>query len=692
MWFQNILKSLTSTPTRRQPIRRSPPASRLSVEALEDRTVPAFLAPVSYPVGTPQFLLTADFNGDGRLDLAAVNYNYNSTVSVLLGNANGTFQPALTSATGFLPLSLAVGDFNGDGKLDLVTANSYDVSVLLGNGNGTFQAPNNIGLGSYPASAAVGDFNGDGKLDVGVTSNGYSYYGDYGYANVLLGNGDGGFSGPYITSLGYGHHSGAAAANLNGDGFDDFVTVNGAGRAANVLMGDSSGYLQGPHNFLTADYPVFPRSVAAGDINGDGKVDLVTANYTGNNISVLLGDGLGSFSAPENYATGLNPVSVVLGDFTGDGKIDIATANSNSNDLSVLHGGGDGTFSSAVNSAVGLNPMGVAAGDFNGDGWLDAATANYGGNDVSVLLNTGEWRTFAVSGFPSSTTAGVAGSFTVTARNSDDSLNAAYTGTVHFSSSDGQAVLPPNYTFTAADGGMHTFNATLKTAGMQSITATDTTNGSLSGSEVGITVNAAAASSVTVAGFPSPVTAGVAGNLIVTLKDAFGNVASAYTGTVHFTSSDAKAVLPANYTFTAADAGKHTFSATLKTAGTQSITATDTTRASLTGTEGGITVNPAAASKFLISAPSSVRSGVAFSFTITVQDAYGNVVTGYIGTIHFSSSDSSAKLPANYTFTATDKGVHTFTGLVLRKKGSQTITVTDTLNSSLTGSVIEKVL
>ena len=119
---------------------------------------------------------------------------------------------------------------------------------------------------------------------------------------------------------------------------------------------------------------------------------------------------------------------------------------------------------------------------------------------------------------------------------------------------------------------------------------------------------------------------------------------------------------------------------------------TDTVTAGLSATAGGIAVNPAAASKFLISAPASVRSGVAFSLTVTVQDAYGNVVTGYTGTIHFASTDGTASLPGNYTFTAADKGVHTFSGLILRKKGNQTITITDTLNSSLTGSVIESVL
>src|SRR5262249_14693957 len=136
---------------------------------------------------------------------------YGSSVSVLLGNGDGTFDPAIASATGYGPLSLAVGDFDGDGNLDLVTANFYgpDVSVLLGNGDGAFQAPSSISLDfpfpQNPASMAVGDFNGDGKMDLGVIGN----YDDpaLSYANVLLGNGDGSFSGPNSTFLGFSGHA-----------------------------------------------------------------------------------------------------------------------------------------------------------------------------------------------------------------------------------------------------------------------------------------------------------------------------------------------------------------------------------------------------------------------------------------------------------------------------------------------------
>ena len=246
-------------------------------------------------------------------------------------------------------------------------------------------------------------------------------------------------------------------------------------------------------------------------------------------------------------------------------------------------------------------------------------------------------------------------------------------------------MLPADYTFTAADQGVHTFSATLVTAGSQSISATDTTTSTMLGFESGIAVQPAAAAKF-VFSAPASATVGVAFSVTLTVEDAYGNVVTGYTGTVHFTSSDPQAVLPADYTFTAADQGTHTFSATLKTAAVQMLAATDTGTYGVSGSEWGIAVQPAAASKFVLSAPASAQIGAAFSVTLTVQDAYGNVVTGYTGTVHFSSSDNTATLPANYTFTAADAGVHTWSGVILRKKGNKTLTVTDTLNSSLTAT------
>jgi hypothetical protein len=317
-----------------------------------------------------------------------------------------------------------------------------------------------------------------------------------------------------------------------------------------------------------------------------------------------------------------------------------------------------------------------------------------GGSDDAFVakIDPAPSPSFAVNGFPSPVTAGVAGTITVAARDVNGVANTTYTGTVHFTSSDPQAVLPADYTFTAADAGIHTFSATLKTAGSRSISVSDVTIGNMKGGQSGINVQPAAASAFAVTGFPSPTTAGVAHTFTVAARDAYGNAVSSYQGTVRFTSTDSQAVLPANYKFKAADAGVHSFSATLKTAGTRSLTATDTVTSAFTGSEAGIAVNPAAASKITISAPTSVSVGVSFSLTVKFLDAYGNVATGYTGTVHFTSSDSTATLPTNYTFTAADQGTHTFTGVVLHKKGKQKITVTDTLNSSLTATVTESVV
>ena len=226
----------------------------------------------------------------------------------------------------------------------------------------------------------------------------------------------------------------------------------------------------------------------------------------------------------------------------------------------------------------------------------------------------------AVSGVPASIVAGTANSFTVTAQDSFGNVASAYTGTVQFKSSDANAVLPPNYTFVAADNGIHTFNATLKTVGTQTLTVTDTVTASITGTQSGINVNPGSASALVVSGFLSPGTAGVSGGFIVTANDSFGNTATGYTGTVHFTCMDGAATLPPDYTFAAADNGAKTFSVTFKTAGTQSLTATDTVNASITGIQSGITINPYAP---VITSSLSANAvvGTAFSYTITAANS-----------------------------------------------------------------------
>jgi hypothetical protein len=190
---------------------------------------------------------------------------------------------------------------------------------------------------------------------------------------------------------------------------------------------------------------------------------------------------------------------------------------------------------------------------------------------------------------------------------------------------------------------------------------------------------------------PAGTTAGNAFSINVTAFDGGGNVNPTYTGTVHFTSSDPLAVLPADYTFTSADSGVHTFSVTLKRSGAQTITATDTVTSAMVGSA-SVSVSPAAAVSLVISGPSSISAGTSFSITVTAYDPYGNVATGYLGTVHFSSTDSGARLPGNYMFTSADNGVHTFAGLKFKTRGYQTLTAVDTLFSSITGSLTTDVM
>jgi hypothetical protein len=283
-----------------------------------------------------------------------------------------------------------------------------------------------------------------------------------------------------------------------------------------------------------------------------------------------------------------------------------------------------------------------------------------------------------------STTAGSALTVTVKALDAGNSTVTGYRGKVHFTSTDRKASLPADYTFTAADQGVHVFSAVLKTAGTQALTAKDTADATVTGTQSGIVVNPAAAKTLLVSGFPGATTAGAAHNFSITAKDLYGNKATGYRGTVHFGSSDLLAGLPGNYAFTASDGGTHLFTATLKLAGTQTLVATDTAVNTLTGKQ-TIKVNAAAAVALLVSGfPASATAGTAYFFVVFARDAFGNVATGYRGTVQFSSNDLLAILPADYTFTASDNGAHTFTG-VLNSPGTRFISAKDKSKQSIFG-------
>ena len=264
---------------------------------------------------------------------------------------------------------------------------------------------------------------------------------------------------------------------------------------------------------------------------------------------------------------------------------------------------GSGGFSN-IGSAVSLSSGSASAtytplttGSYQFDVVYTGDT-NYNGasgSPASLTVNPGSATHFVVSGFPSSTVAGVAHSFTVTAKDAYNNTVTSYAGTVKITSSDSKAVLPANAGLVS---GVGSFTVTLKTAGSQSITATDTVTSSITGSQSGILVSAASGDYFVVSGFPSPTVAGVAHTVKVTVYDMSGNVATGYAGTVAITTSDSKAVLPLNSVLSD---GTGSFSVVLETVGSQSITATDTVTSSITGLQNDITVNVAGVASFVVS-------------------------------------------------------------------------------------------
>ncbi|HEY1685870.1 MAG TPA: FG-GAP-like repeat-containing protein [Tepidisphaeraceae bacterium] len=338
----------------------------------------------TYTVGDdPRTIVVGDFNGDGKPDLAVANYG-DDTVSILLNLGDGQFAPAVNYAVGSGPIALATGDFNGDGRTDLVVAdgNSPEVDLLLNKGSGQFLSAVPYTLDSNPDSITVGDFNGDGHPDIATAS----YAGED--VEVLTNNGHGGF-GP-VASYSIGSATGGiVAANLNGDAKSDLAFTVGAG-AVDVMLANST-------NFAAAStvYTGPSAALTAGDLNGDSKTDLVVSqadsSYAGA-ITVLLGNGNGTFGAPVEYSNTSGAQAAVIGDFNGDGKEDvaIATASYGSGAIGLFLGRGGGVLDAPMlYTASGIDPQSMATGDFNHDGHPDLVTANYQDSSISVFLNNG---------------------------------------------------------------------------------------------------------------------------------------------------------------------------------------------------------------------------------------------------------------------------------------------------------------
>jgi FG-GAP-like repeat/Abnormal spindle-like microcephaly-assoc'd, ASPM-SPD-2-Hydin len=334
--------------------------------------------------------IAVDVNGDGKLDIIA---GYFDRMVVLLGNGDGSFQPAALYAfgdgnSGEQVNSVAVGDFNGDGKLDVAVGggDTNVVSVLLGNGDGTFQSANNLPqqTGYFVSAVAVGDFNGDGKLDL-ITANVPSPFSTSSSGptipmlSVFLGNGDGTFQSPI--NLTTGTH-GAATPNilvgdLNGDGKLDVVAFS------SVLLGNGDGTLGTPSSI-----PYGCQQLALPDVNGDGKLDLL--GIYSPNLAVCLGNGDGTFMAAATYSLPGSylsyPSALTVGDFNADGKLDVAVANAESANTSISYGNGDGTFQAGIPYPSALWGGGLTNGDFNGDGKQDIFLTPTDTNNLMAII------------------------------------------------------------------------------------------------------------------------------------------------------------------------------------------------------------------------------------------------------------------------------------------------------------------
>jgi len=354
-----------------------------------------FAPPVYYTVGIkgaePEQLVTADFNNDGKLDLAVIDVSTRN-VAVLLGNGDGTFQPPQHVPVSY-PIYIATADLNGDGKADLVVlgwgASAY-VTVLLGNGDGTFSSKSRFLADAYPVAVTIADFNGDGHPDLAV-ANSNNDQTTNGYVSFYTGKGDGTFTAGAHYFAGK-HPWAVSAGDLNGDGHLDLVVADdnntGGNNTLYVLMNNGDGTFHLKGYYQTGLESLF-TSIA--DLNRDGIPDLVVASAFNQGIEVLLGNGDGTFAAPVFYSTGsfgAAPYATVVADFNMDGIPDIAVTLYQGPVLLFL-GKGDGTFQPAV-SQTGSSAAGgtsLVVGDFNHDGAPDVAASVFAGESVLILIN-----------------------------------------------------------------------------------------------------------------------------------------------------------------------------------------------------------------------------------------------------------------------------------------------------------------
>ena len=307
----------------------------------------------------------------------------------MLNAQNACFLPQVTYASGAAPVGNCTGDFNGDGKLDIASANQTGtVSIFLGIGNGTFGAATNFAAGSQPYGIATADFNGDNKLDLAVANIMSANL------SILIGNGTGSFAAP----VNYGTAANArevAVGYFDNDNIIDLAVVAPISNNVAIFLGIGNGTFN-PLSGYSIGGAFIPEDLVIDDFNSDGKLDVATANSTGNNCSVLFGDGFGSFNTGIPYPTGTGSYGISSGDFNSDGKSDLCVSNNGNSNVSVLLNNGNGTFGLATQFGLGVGsaPRNVKVADFNNDGKRDMAISDPGLNKAIVLLGDG------AGGFP----------------------------------------------------------------------------------------------------------------------------------------------------------------------------------------------------------------------------------------------------------------------------------------------------
>jgi hypothetical protein len=394
-----LIAGLTLTANAQRPARTLNPVSRFRQQPLASfnsdtsTKLPKFLAHRDYLAADgPHGIATADLNGDGILDLV-LNDGNSAGVSVLLGNRDGSFQPfALFDCGCQFPFDVVVADFNGDGKSDVAETSPNGVSILLGDGAGNLGAPLVLTAGISPERVVAADLNGDHKMDLAVTNLGSNT------VSIFLGRGDGTFAAATDVTVGMGP-SGIAAGDFNRDGKLDLAvadsgTLLGQNKGPNpntlaILLGDGKGGVSST-TFIPVEKT--PQQVLVRDLNKDKKLDVLVSTFAKGDITELPGNGDGTFQSARIFHAGTRADAMRVADFNADGKPDLLVSNGSLSTVSILFGDGAGNFGRATSAPSGRTVTGLATGDFNHDGKTDYITANFDSNTVSVVLGKGNGK------------------------------------------------------------------------------------------------------------------------------------------------------------------------------------------------------------------------------------------------------------------------------------------------------------